>query len=481
MSCGMECGIIDANVHWGFVGTPPAFSTSTVRTGARSMRFNTTSAIMGISTSFSLYSNNDHHVGRFYIYIVSHPSPTDFAIAGYGSIPVTGPSVRLVSGDVGERKIYAAIGSTLGATGVNVNLNQWYRIDYDFNVNIAGADFCDVQVDGVACGQATGTGVSGHSNNDLLGALAAVTADLYIDDFVCSATAADYPIGPGYGAPFIPTADGAHNIAGAADFKRGAAGTDITNSTTNAHLLVGKVPLPAAVVTDDYINAIAPPNATDYVECVFGPAGALIAPTTPPQAVDVIVAYHQAATQSGNIRLALNDNGTTDDVLNLTAAGQTTLRYARKQYAAGPAGAWVIGGGGNGDFNDIRMRFLSSDPAPDQYWDAAMIEADFPLGTLLPNQLLAVDTTTEVTDNVRDTMPDNYAVQDTVSATASTNVKSTYSSQSADGETPQRQAVAESQGGESVGITNISPGAQVNASVEVTGAGTNVELTGTES
>lgn len=411
------------------------------------------------------------------MFIVASLPSADTLLALIGN--VTGPCVRFKQSD---SKIYAAIGTTLGASGVTVTTGQWYRIDFDFNIQTAGNDFSDVKVDGTACGQATGTGLSAATSICTIGVISTCTADLFIDDLILSNTAADYPIGAGYGHAFFPVADGTHNIAGAADFKRGAAGADITNATEDAYLLVQKIPLPAVVVADSYINAIAPPNATDYVECVFGTAGAMVAPTIAPQIVEVLVAYHQAGTQSGNIRLALNDNGTTDDVLNLTANGVTTISYTRKSYIDPPsaASAWVIGAG-DGDFNNLRMRFYSADPAPDQYWDTAIIEVDIPSDALIPNQQLAVDTTTNVTDNVRDTMPDNYAVQDTVSETASTVVNTTLSSVTADGESPQQQAVVESQGGESVGTTNITPGAQVNASVEVTGAGTNVELTGTES
>lgn len=484
-ACGMECGIVDANVHWSFVGSPPSFSTSTVRTGARSLRCNAIGSIMGASTPFSLFPADFHHVGRFYVYIVSHLGPTDFAIASYGSPANGGPCARLVAGSIGDRKIYAAVGGTLGATGISVELNQWYRIDYDFNVNTAGADFSDVKVNGVACGQATGTGVSIQAGVDQIGVLAATTADLYIDDFVCSASAADYPIGPGYGAHFIPTADGVHNIAGAADFKRGAAGTDIINSTTDAFQLIDKVPIPDAVVTDDFINAIAPPNATDYVEVVFGPASPFGAPAIAPQGIDVVVAHHQAATQSGNIRLALNDNGTLDDVLNLTANGQTTLRYARKHYSDPPsaASAWVVGGGGDGDITDLRMRFFSSDAAPDQYWDCAMIEADFPtISILFPNQQINAGSSVQVDDDLRASLPSTYQLESNIpNETASTVVTTVISSQTADGEVPQQQVIIESQGGGEVGKTALPPGVQVRAVTSVAGAATNVELTRTAS
>ena len=58
------------------------------------------------------------------------------------------------------------------------------------------------------------------------------------------------------------------------------------------------------------------------------------------------------------------------------------MQYKRAHFADPPsaATAWVIGGGGNGDFTDLRVRFGSPaalDVNPDQYFDCIMLEAEF--------------------------------------------------------------------------------------------------------
>src|SRR6185503_11244461 len=104
-----------------------------------------------------------------------------------------------------DSKIYASIGGTTGATGVSVTTGQWYLVDFDFNIQTAGNDFCDVQVDGVACGQATGTGLSAAQSAFTLGNAggSSATMDVFYDDFVLSNTSADYPIGAGFVNHFI--------------------------------------------------------------------------------------------------------------------------------------------------------------------------------------------------------------------------------------------------------------------------------------
>ncbi|HXJ56504.1 MAG TPA: hypothetical protein VNU68_07575 [Verrucomicrobiae bacterium] len=234
----------------------------------------------------------------------------------------------------------------------------------------------DTRVDGVALGQKSLAVASASATSFKFGSDESATYDAFYDDVVLSVTTGDYPIGPGYVHHFVPTSDGTHNIAGAADFKRGAAGVDILNATTDSYLLVDDVPMDDATPdTDDYINAIAPANATDYTENKFGPAPSIPTPVVAPRAVDAIVAYHQAGTGAGTSQFRLNDNGTEDTIVSLNGIGVITLRYSRKQYATMPGGggAWTVA-----RFNDLRIRFgFSSDANPDQYFDCAMIEAEF--------------------------------------------------------------------------------------------------------
>lgn len=329
--------------------------------------------------------------GRVYIYFASLPNAG--ATLVYSGLPsTTGPQVYFNQSD---SKIYARVDSTNGASGVVVTTGQWYLVSWLFVINTGASDTCDVTVGTTACGQATATGHTAAQTFWGFGWPVNLTADVFYDDVVISNTSADHPIGAGYVNHFVPTADGTHNIAGTADFTRTLTGTDILNATTTAYQLIDDVPLESGASVD-WINMVLPPNATDYVECVYGPASGISTPTVAPRAVEVIAGYHQAGTATGNMEIRLNDNGTTNAVYTATAVGGvTSVAYARKHYATAPTGgAWtVVSGAGN--FNNLRLRFGSPaavDANPDQYLDCVMIEAEFaevpagpPVGVLYKN------------------------------------------------------------------------------------------------
>jgi hypothetical protein len=369
--CGFECGRLgSAGLHWP-TATNTSIDTGTVRSGARSYRVNPTAGTG--SASPNGVSAAAITVMRFYVYFATLPSADTF-IAWVAGASTSRVGIAFKQSD---SKLYCASGSSpaFGATGVTVTTGTWYRIDLTMD-QTSGAKSVDAQVDGAALGQKTIATVSGNFPPSI-GVANTCTADVFFDDVAISNTSADYPIGVGFVNHFVPTSDGTHNVAGANQFERGTTGTDIDNSTTTAYQLVDDIPLDDTTPdADDYISAIAPANATDYVEVVIGPAPGISVPTNAPRHVEAIVATHQAATTTGNWRVALSDNGTTDDIGNFTGAGVTTIKYTRKAFAVPPTGgAWSLSGPGN--FNDLRMRFYSSDALPDQYWDAAMIEAEF--------------------------------------------------------------------------------------------------------
>lgn len=313
-------------------------------------------------------------VVRVYVYFATLPNANVELVTEFGT--TDGAWFK-----VSDSKIYAGYGAgTMGATGVAVTTGIWYRIDVKIKKD-ANPHLIDVQVDGVACGQASNASEAGSPSVIKLGSGANFTGDIFLDDLVVSNTLADFPIGAGYVNHFVPTADGTHNVAGANDFERTLTGVDIVNATTDAYLLVDDVPLESSPT--DWIGMEAPPNATDYVECIFGAAPGISTPTNPPRAVEVIAGIHQLSTATGNMEIRMNDNGTTDAMYSATGvAGVTTIAYKRKHYASAIAGggAWVIGGGVNGDFTDLRVRFGSPaalDVNPDQYFDCIMIEAEF--------------------------------------------------------------------------------------------------------
>ena len=241
----------------------------------------------------------------------------------------------------------------------------------------------DVTVNGTACGQKSLAVVGASSQTMVLGSgIITGTFDAFYDDVLWSQTSGDYPIGDGYVNHFVPTADGTHNVAGTGDFQRTLTGTDILNATTTAFQLVDEIPFEATVT--DWINMLAPVNATDYVECIFGPAPSIPTPVNPPRTVEVICGINQSGTGAGNMEIRLNDNGSMGTVYTATGvagvAVATGQQFKRAHFADPPSAATAWALSGNGNFNNLRIRFGSPaalDVNPDQYFGCAMIEAEF--------------------------------------------------------------------------------------------------------
>ena len=366
--CGAECGIDGA--HWTLLNGSTTFSTSSPITGARSLRCNTTLTTSSASTIATFGAG----LTVFRIRVKFNSLPT-------GVCCIAGTTRALAEGvyfNSLDNKLYAGTGiAALGATGVTVTTGTVYYIDVRVNTT-ANPWLVDVQVNGTACGQRSDAVAANTSATGVFCGVAGagVTADILFDDVLVSATTGDYPFGNGSVSHFVPTSDGTHNVAGTNDFERTLTGTDIDNATTTAFQLVDDVPLETGTPTD-FINLIAPPNSTDYVEVVFGPASGVSTPTSAPRGVEVITVSAALSATANNLRLALNDNGTLDDVRNATV-GSTTCIYDRKHYSDPPSAAsvWTVVSG-NGNFNNLRMRCFTSDPAPDPYFVGAMIEAEF--------------------------------------------------------------------------------------------------------
>ena len=362
--CGFECGVSLTGHLINVAGI--SFVTSPVRSGLRALRVNTTAAVASSRWNGD-GTTRTRLIGRIYIRFATLPD-VDTGLAWTGSLADTGPQVRFKQAD---SKIYAAVDTTLGATGVSVTTGIWYLIEYDFNISTGGNDVCDVRVDGVACGQATAAGMSVGQTIYRLGVANTCTADIYFDDWILSGTAADYPLGPGYIISYIPNADGSHNVAGANDFERTLTGTDITNATTDAWQLVADRPLPSTAV--DFINGIAPPNSTDYVEVAFEDSVEPAAPRT----VEALVVYHDAGgagTNNFSVTLRDSNGGTTADIMAAATRNVgSVITLGRAHFTTIPGGgAWT-----STAFNALRSRFLVSDASPDPYIDALMLEAEF--------------------------------------------------------------------------------------------------------
>jgi hypothetical protein len=370
--CGFECGVLsNVGVHWLNVGVgTPTIDTTTVRTGLRSVRFNAVAAgvIAGSATGVCAIGANAVNVARFALRFATLPNG-NVVICTTGSAPTIDWGLYF---QVSDGKLYCRAGGVNGATGVALATNTWYMIDLRFTIDATGLLMTvDARVDGIGLGTAALGAFVTEANYWVFGLRTAVTADMYADDFLASNTSADYPFGDGYVLSYIPNADGSHNVAGSNDFEKTLTGTDITNSTTDAWQLVDERPLPTTAV--DFINGIAPPNGTDYVEIAYEDSVEPVAPRT----VEAIVVYHDAGGAGTNsFGVSLRNSGGAGNVDIMTEAPRNvgaTISYGRKHFATDPAGAaWTLT-----VFNALRSRFRVADASPDPYLDALMLEAEY--------------------------------------------------------------------------------------------------------
>lgn len=363
--CGMECGVSGGHIN--LLGTS-SFATGSPLTGLRSVRCNPTAATGRIATV------NTYGVGlqviRGRIKFTSLPDANVMLISNnqLGNVGAVF--------NVGDGKIYAgtALGS-LGATGVSVATGIEYIIDCRIN-STANPWLIDVQVNGVACGQATSaTAANSSATSIVYGFANTCTADALIDDLLISITTGDYPIGAGKVLSFVPNADGTHTST-STNIVKGTTGTPvgaaITSSTTDAFNWVNGRPILGGASDNTRLINQQTVASTEYVEIAFEDTTEV----NPPRAVEVLTADREASTATANFQTKLNDNGTEDAIANRgTVAGSTSDRYITKQYATMVGGgAWTLA-----RFNGLKARFgYSSDATPDQYWRGIMIEAEFP-------------------------------------------------------------------------------------------------------
>lgn len=372
-TCGAECGgvghcVVASN------GATVNTNLSFVRSGARSVYVNANAQILStnITSTFVV-------VTRFYVYFNTLPTGNTFL-----SSPSIGSSRSGVAFKQSDSKLYAGTESggvlTTGATGVTVTTGVWYMVDCRID-RTNNPWLIDVNINGASCSQrsATITAAAITQMNFGCNSGVVVTPDHYIDDAIISATSGDFPIGAGYVNHFVPASDGTHSGLTTSDFGRTLTGTDILNSTTTAYQLLDDVPLESGASVD-WINMLAP-VASSYVECVFGPASGISTPTTAPRMVSIVIGLHAAGTGAYNAEWLINDNGTTTSIFTASAvAGVTSVAYKFLDLADPPsaASAWTLSG--NGNFNNLRVRFgptASVDANPDVYFDCAMAEAEF--------------------------------------------------------------------------------------------------------
>ena len=375
-ACGGECGVLTPGGHISLIAGTPTFSTTTFRSGLRSIRCNAAAAAVTYSLSeveSGQLTANGVGVLRFYIYFATALPDGDTILADATFVKSCGLFFQ-----ASDSKLYSRANGVNGATGATVTTGTWYLIDMRLTADGTASNVTvDVTVNGVALTSPAAGLNGGASNRWRLGVVAAVTADVFFDDILASGTSIDYPLGGGYILSYIPNADGTHNVAGANDFERTLTGTDIDNSTTDAYELVNDRPMESAA--GDFINGKAPPNSTDYVEIAYEDS----VESAAPRSVEAIVGYHDAGgAGTNNFSVTLRSGATTADIMAAATRNVgATMSWGRAHFTTIPGGtAWTLAA-----FNALLSRLLVSDPSPDVYLDGLMLEAEYAPVSANPN------------------------------------------------------------------------------------------------
>lgn len=366
LNCGFECSsTLD---KWSVSSAATTIQTSTVRTGARSLRSNTAAASSYAQHFLNVAQTTS--VLRFY--------------ARWASLPNTATDTRFLLGIVSAGNQPQLMTDSGGVVTFGINTGtqvvhpttvvtgRWYRFDVRvLNNDGSGVKKIDVQVDGVSTTQATLTEAGANVTAWRIGnPTSAITTDIFIDDFIVGDATGDYPIGEGQCDTLFVTADGTHSFT-AGDFGD-QAGT-ILSSTTTANTSLNKTLMPAAGATlsASFLEQIVI-RGTGYLEFIFDVA----AVTGDIKALTFVFSTQAETAASTNSFININDNGTISSATTFGASvvAVTTMRHAYKTLAIRPSTstAWTPA-----SMATLRARWgFSTDAAPDVRTDCIIIEID---------------------------------------------------------------------------------------------------------
>jgi hypothetical protein len=378
--CGAECGDAAAGAaggtpHWNVVSGVVEISTTTVRSGLRSWRFNTTAAKKYLRRTVTGAPNRAAF--RVAIRFATRPDVytalVTFRTAGsYAMLAYDAASTKLcvTSQGSGGDKVLA---TNVATTGV------WYVVDFEVTMSADPWVF-NWKIDGIAqTGLSPGL-VPATITDFIVGVgtedLSTPTADMFADDIAYSVTGGDYPIGDGRVLSMIGDSDGTHSFV-ANDFEYDNT-TPILSSATDVWTKVSRRPIDALTpfISQNVINSVG------YVEVAFEPPP----DTQDARGMEVVSNQHASATGANTCTLKLNDGGTLSDVYALADFSNTTASYNSKHYATAPSGgAWT-----QAKLNALMFRWgYATDVTDIPFLDAVILEVEYPPALVVPTAVVS--------------------------------------------------------------------------------------------
>lgn len=256
----------------------------------------------------------------------------------------------------GSSQLRARIGGLVAATGIVVNLGQWYLIDMRYNVS-ANPHELDIQVNGVALPQLTLATPASTLNAIRWGWTGPNTGRVHFDDIALDESGVTYPIGQGQVIGLSPDADGTHNPAT----------PDCFETESGAALTVAFNRLDERPIGDDTQMVVqTAADATHYVEVAFEnlPGG-----VSGIRAVQGIARFNAGGTATTRVR----SNTTDTDIF----VGNMAPDQVESVIVTPDGGSWSVG-----KVNALLARLgfatgVGTEPA----WQAIMLEVEWTSAT----------------------------------------------------------------------------------------------------
>lgn len=222
-SAGFELQSATAGVEFDTaVGTAPTISTSTVRSGAASLRCNPTAATSYIQHRFRV----DSTVRVFYrvsIRFATLPN-ADCVIMAHGDGSSFFPTIRFEVA-TGTLRVFDGADVAIGSSSAALSTGVWYRLEMDYADGNGSGDTTSAYLDGAAFATAVQGGDMFGGGVFEVGIVTAASADMFIDDIAINDTSGSAQTGlPGAGQIVHLWPDAAGDANGFATAVGGTAG-----------------------------------------------------------------------------------------------------------------------------------------------------------------------------------------------------------------------------------------------------------------
>lgn len=379
---GFEYGVLATNGGGlfnsvnGTPGTHILVQSSIKRTGSYALKCAPTGASSGAATKN--FSGSPTQIAcRLYFYIETAPASAIRILTFTTTTSANTPRLTL---NTSNGKIELRAGSTVVAIGPTYTTGVWYQLDWLIDVS-ANPWTMSASINNGAEFSGPFTQAADTFASFTFGLTVAVAYSVIFDDVIISATAADYPIGPGQVLALSPNADGTHSPSTPDCIRGGGASPSLISGSNTAYQYLDDLPFPSGTSpTTDRINQdITSGHTTHYVEVLFADTTQEIING----AVGLLAYGGDSATANNGSTIVVRSDSTEIEIYGSSSTPQDmseTSVFFKSAIITAPGGGWT-----STEINALVMRLgYSGDVTPNPYWQALLIEVDYTLPTAPP-------------------------------------------------------------------------------------------------